>query len=318
MNFQNMEYFLTAAETGSITHAAEKLGISQQALSNNIARLEAELGCRLFDRRQRLELTYAGRICRDSAERIMDLYKQTSAKLQDISTNDRGELRIGISYTRGQAILPLILPSFIEKYPLVELSVLEGSTRELEEQLEHGSIDVMIGFAPFTVSCARFEELMKERLYLVFPKDLLKGYFGGDDAVEQVLREFGKDHDIRRFAGLPFVLLKEGDRIRTITDRAFSEADCHPEVRFETKNTQTAVALAAEGVGVTVCPELYLKSNYIASGLGDSYIRQRVDVCPMFDEKDSDVIAIGYNEERYLSRIASDFIGMCLERLKDD
>ncbi|MBQ7175699.1 MAG: LysR family transcriptional regulator [Lachnospiraceae bacterium] len=316
MNFQNMEYFLTAAETGSITHAAEKLQISQQALSNNIARLEAELGCRLFDRRQRLELTYAGRKYRESAVRMLDLYKQTAAELRDISSSSRGELRIGISYTRGQAILPLILPAYIETHPLVELSVLEGSTSELEAQLEHGSIDVMIGFAPFSFAGAEFHELMKERLYLVFPRELLRTHFGSDTEAEQVIRAFGRDHDISRFADLPFVLLKEGDRIRSITDRVFAAAGCHPPVRFETKNTQTAVALAAEGVGVTICPELYLKSNYIASGLGDSYIRQRVEVCPLFDEKDPDVIAIGYNRERYLSRVAFDFIDMCTERLR--
>ena len=316
MNFQNMEYFLAAAEAGSITHAAESLKISQQALSNSIARLESELGCRLFDRRQGLSLTYAGRKYKEAADRMLDLYKQTTVLLQDISNDERGELRIGISYTRGQAILPLILPSFLEKYPKAELSVLEGSTSELEEQLAHGNIDVIIGFAPFKTAETISYELMKERLYLVFPKTLLHEHFGDEHEVRLILSAFSRDHDLSRFAGLPFVLLKEGDRIRTITDRAFAAADCHPEIRFETKNTQTAVALAAEGVGVTVCPELYLKSNYIASGLGDSYIRQRVAVCPLFDEKDSDVIAIGYSKDRYLSRIASDFIEMSMEKLK--
>ena len=77
MNFQNMEYFMMAAETGNITRAAERLHISQQALSDCISRMESELGCRLFERRQGLELTYGGRQYRAAVKRMLDLYKQT-------------------------------------------------------------------------------------------------------------------------------------------------------------------------------------------------------------------------------------------------
>ena len=69
MNFQNLEYFLTTASEGNITRAAERLHVSQQALSNQIARLEQELGCRLFERKQNLELTYAGLQFKASAEK---------------------------------------------------------------------------------------------------------------------------------------------------------------------------------------------------------------------------------------------------------
>ncbi len=330
MNFQNMEYFMAAAEAGSITRAAEKLQISQQALSNNIARLEEELGCRLFDRKQRLELTYSGRKYLEAAGRMLDIQKQTVRMLNDISNNERGELRIGISYTRGQAILPLLLPAFTQKYPLAELSVLEDSTRALESRLERGDIDVMIGFAPFMFEGAQYYPLMKEHLCLVIPKDLLRAHFGEDakqrreagagdpeGPVRRVLEDFRRTHDLGIFRDFPFVLLKEGDRIRAIADDAFREAGFQPRIRFETLNTQTAMALSAEGLGITICPELYLESNYIASGGEDSYIRRKVEICPLFDAARSDVIAIGYNKDRYLSRLGEDFIQMSLEKLRN-
>ena len=140
MNFQNMEYFMMAAETGNITRAAERLHISQQALSDCISRMESELGCRLFERRQGLELTYGGRQYRAAVKRMLDLYKQTVVMLNDINENIRGELRVGISYTRGQAILPMVLPEFVRRFPLVELSVQEDSTQMLESLLERGEI----------------------------------------------------------------------------------------------------------------------------------------------------------------------------------
>ena len=318
MNLQNMEYFLAVAEEGNITRAAKRLQISQQALSNSIARLEAELGCRLFDRHQGIELTYGGRQYRQAAKKILDIQKQTMTLLHDISGNIRGELRIGISHTRGQALLPLILPAFMEKYPQVELSVLEGDTRTLEGHLEHGDIDVLIGFAPFRLEGAVSQTLMRDRLFLVLPRTLLEKHMADPEQVEHCLAEFRRTHDLRPFRDYPFVLLKEGDRIRTIADRLFREKGFQPQIRIETKNMQTAVALAAEGVGLTICPSLYLHSNYVASGMTDSYIRRRVEICPLYEEYEGDSIAIGYHRDRYLSHIAEDFIQMSLSTLMEE
>lgn len=92
MNFQNLQYFLAVAEEGSITRAAERLFISQQALSNHITRLEEELGCRLFTRKPNLELTYAGKYFQKSASRILDIQRQTATAMGDINGSRRGEL----------------------------------------------------------------------------------------------------------------------------------------------------------------------------------------------------------------------------------
>lgn len=314
MNFQNMEYFMAAAETGNITRAAERLHISQQALSDCISRLEAELGCRLFERRQGLELTYGGRKYREAAEKMLDLHRQTLEMLSDINDSARGELRIGISYTRGQTILPMVLPEFMRRFPLAEVSVREDSTRVLESLLERGEIDVMIGFAPFRIDRAVSFPLMRDRLHLVIPKGLMRERWGSDERAEERLRAFRAGHDISVFRDFPFVMLKEGDRIRTITDQVFKKARVRPRIRFETGNTQTALALAAEGIGIAVCPELFLSSNYVASGAAGSYIRSLVEVCPLFDESLSDTIAIGYNRDRYCTKIAESFIRLCREK----
>ena len=73
MNFQNLEYFVETAKALNITKAAEQLHISQQALSNHIIKLEEELGCRLFERRRGLQLTYSGKQLYKSAEQILDI-----------------------------------------------------------------------------------------------------------------------------------------------------------------------------------------------------------------------------------------------------
>lgn len=281
MNFQNLTYFLTAAQERNLTRAAERLHISQQALSNHIARLEEELDCRLFERRAGLELTYAGRVFLRSAEQMLDIRRQTTAAIEDIKKNRRGELRIGVSHTRGQAILPLLLPRFNRLYPHAELSIVEGSSRELEKELERGEIDVLIGFAPFLIEGAQAQALCAA---------------------------YREAPDLRVFQSLPFVLLTKSDRIRALVDQEFMRCGIRPDIIIETKNVQTAFALAAEGMGLTVCPELYLNCRYTAGGDPASYTRQKVEILPLFPG--TDTIAIGYHRERYLSRMAKDFIDM--------
>ena len=156
---------------------------------------------------------------------------------------------------------------------------------------------------------------MKDRLHLVIPKILLRDRWSTTEQIEAHLSAFRADHDISIFRDFPFVMLKEGDRIRTIMDQAFKKARIKPLIKFETNNTQTAMALAAEGIGIAVCPELYLNSNYVASGTAGSYIRQLVEVCPLFDDSLSDTIAIGYNKDRYCSKTAESFIRLCLEKM---
>lgn len=314
MNFQNLEYFLTTAEEVSITRAAERLHLSQQALSNHIARLEEELGCRLFTRKPNLELTYSGKCFQKAAARMLDIQRQTAIVIGDINGNRRGELRIGVSHTRGQAILPLLLPDFRRAYPLADLSVEEGSTKELEADLERGVIDVLIGFAPFLLESAETMELSREHLHLIAPKCLLDEAFG--DRADEVRAAYREDHDVTVFRDLPFVLLKKGDRIRALVDAEFRRRGIEPEICLETRNIQTAFALAAEGMGLTVCPTMYLNSRYTISGQADSYTRNKVDIFPFFDRGSTDVIAIGYNRDRYLSQIAKDFIDMSVEKFR--
>ena len=306
MNFQNLEYFLTVAEEGNITRAAERLHISQQALSGQIARLESELGCELFTRRGKLELTYSGKCLKHSAEQILDIRRQTVSVIDDANGNKRGELRVGVSYTRGQAILPKILPEFGRLYPYAEISIFEGSTEKMEEELEKGRIDILIGFAPFLLETAEYMPLIREKMYLVAQKELLNSFFG--ERTEQVLAAYRKKPDITVFRDIPFVLLKKGDRIRSLVDQEFAEKRMDPVIKLETANIQTAFCLAAEGVGLTVCPEMYLESGYVVSGIADSGLRRRVEILPFFSRDMTDTIAIGYNRSRYLSQMAQDFI----------
>ena len=106
MNFLSMDYFLMTAEKRSFTKAADALHITQQTLSTHIANLEQELDCKLFVRHVPLELTYAGEIFCQYAADFQKKYRAMQHEFADLTKNEQGILRIGISFTRCHAIMP--------------------------------------------------------------------------------------------------------------------------------------------------------------------------------------------------------------------
>lgn len=101
MNLKSMEYFMIAAEEMSFTRAAERLYISQQALSSHISRLEEEYKVKLFERRPTLRLTLEGEQMLYYGENILDSNKKMLASFSDISVNCRNTLRLGMSRLRS-------------------------------------------------------------------------------------------------------------------------------------------------------------------------------------------------------------------------
>ena len=199
MNFRNLQYFLAAAEEKNFTHAARRLYISQQSLSGHVAKLEEELGVPLFERGPELKLTYAGERLALIARQICSLEQEILREAGEISDHRRGRLRLGVSYTCGRAMLPVLLPEFCKSHPLVEISLMEGNHRQLNEWLRQGEIDVLIGYMPIDVQGAQVSVLLRERLFLACPRPFSLEVFGGDGEAIRRARQEGAD--IRLFSG---------------------------------------------------------------------------------------------------------------------
>lgn len=310
MNFQNLEYFLVVADEGNVTRAAEKLHLSQQALSVQMKRLEEELGSVLFLRRPAFRLTYAGECFREEARKMLNLKHQSETMLEDIRGDMRGRLRIGVSYSRGRAILPIVLPEFTKAYPLVDLSIVEDNPSAFETMLLQGELDVILNFLPFESPKIRELPLFKERIFTVIPKALLRRLYG--DLSDSVAEEFRETGDLRLLSALPFILLRKGEHIRAAADRKFSADEVVPEIRIETSNTQTAIALASQGMGAAVVHEIFLQtiSSLNAEQRDSLYIIPIKGVEP-------DTIGIGFPAEGYIPKATRDFITLCEKRLRE-
>lgn len=313
MNFSNLKYFLVASEEMNITKAAQRLHISQQALSNHISKLEHELGTPLFERTPTLSLTYAGRRLVEASTHILDIQAQFLTEVDDINQNARGELTIGITHTRGQAILPLVLPRFMEAHPYIDIRLEEANAKELEENLQHGFVDLVIGFTPFSTENATVTELSPDRLFLAVPTQYMNTLYGMN--ADQMREEYKKGVDISIFKDMPFILLKKGDRIRTILDEYFKKRRISPKILLETSNIQTAFALSLKGMGISVYPEMYMRGSTTLSSHSLQNLADSIDLFPLQSASTTETLAIAYNKERYLTTAAKNFIAMCQDIL---
>ena len=173
VNFHSLDYFLVLAREKNFTRAAEALHITQQSLSSHIAGLEKELGCTLLVRRTPLELTYAGRTFLRYAESIGQTRQAMEREFCDISENQKGELRVGIAYTRGRAIMPRLIPAFQRQYPNVEITLLEGSNDAIQKALLSGGIDLAIAGFPHPLPGVVLEDYYLEHIVLCLSDGLL-------------------------------------------------------------------------------------------------------------------------------------------------
>jgi len=308
MNFLHLKYFLMVAEELNITRAAERLYISQQSLSNHISNMERELNVKLFTRSPKLSLTYAGDQLVQTATQILDQYSQFLAKVGDINRHYLGVLRVGISHTCGLALLPEVLPRFREEFPMVEFSLFEGNSNQLEDELSHGRVDLIICFQPIIMEGVKAVPLTEERLMMVVPRTFTDELFG--DRADEMRVEYAQGADINAFQQMPFILIKKGNRTRNIVDQYFSRYYFKPKLILETENTVTTLAMAQAGVGITICPELFLRA--IPSAPSGT---KGLDLFPLTDPSTFSKLVAGYRGDRYLSHFGERFIDLSKDAL---
>ena len=138
-----LKVFLSVARNLSFTKASQELFITQPAITKHIHELESLYKIRLFERLgNKITLTPAGELLQEHSERILDDYKRLDYEMHLLHNECSGELRLGASTTISQYVLPPFLARFIEKFPQVSLSLLNGNSRDVENALQEHRIDL--------------------------------------------------------------------------------------------------------------------------------------------------------------------------------
>jgi LysR family transcriptional regulator, transcription activator of glutamate synthase operon len=239
MDLVTVRWFLAVAAAGNVTRAAEELRISQPGLSRAIARLERELRAPLFDREGRtLRLNRYGEIFRDHAERLVTTEAAARRALAQAADPDHGEVGLAFLHTQGTVLVPELLRLYRAAHPYVGFRLTQGSSERLREAVAGGGADLAIT-SPRPEGLA-WHPLSTERLRLAVP--------AGHPVAGR------SEVDLADAAGEPFILMREGYGLRSITDELFRTAGIRPKIAFEGEEATTLRGLVAAGLGVAVVP----------------------------------------------------------------
>ena len=238
MTAKQLLYFVTIAETGSFTLAAEKLNLSQPPLSKQIMLLEKELDTQLLIRSsRRIKLTESGVVLYSRAKDILRMMDSAAADLNSLSGKMGGTVRLGAVHSIGDMMLNGRVSEFLKQYPGITLDLYESNTNALVEQIKNGSLDAAIVQAPFNSEGLECRYMPEDSFAAV----------GHSEFFTEGLTKISINHLI----GKPLIYCR-GDE-RTIIDQ-FEQAGLPYQCVCKTCDVRTALMMAYSGHGVALIP----------------------------------------------------------------
>ncbi len=244
MELRHLEHFVAVAEQRHFTRAAEVMSISQSGLSASIRSLERELRASLFVRNTRsVELTEAGRALLAESRRTLASAAAARDAVAAVQGLLRGTLSVGLEQCLGAVDVPALLVRFREAHPGVDLSVRQGGSTGLLEELAGGRLDVafVATTAGQPVDGVELRSLSVEDMVLVCHPEHRLATAGPVTLPE--------------LAGESFVDFDATWGARAITDRAFANAGIAHRVSLEVSDVHTLLDLVRHGLGVALVPE---------------------------------------------------------------
>jgi LysR family hydrogen peroxide-inducible transcriptional activator len=248
MEFNQLRYVCAIAETGSFSRAAERCHVAQPSLSQQILKLEEDLGAKLFDRLGRsIRLTEAGRAFLPHARSILHQMEAARTGVEDKRTDARGSVAVGVIPTIAPYLLPRYTASFAKKYPEARLRIVEETTPVLIESLRNLSIDLAVLALPLRHKEFELFPLRTEPLFAVLPKDHPRA---GQKSIA-----------LKDLRGESFVMLRDGHCFRDLSVVACARAHVTPRIVFESGQFSSLLGMVAAGVGVSLVPEMAIDRN---------------------------------------------------------
>jgi molybdate transport repressor ModE-like protein len=279
------------AEEGSFGRAAERLGYTQSAVSQQIQALERIVGQQLVERPggpRRVSLTEAGELLLRHAAGIVARLQAAQADLAAFSEGSAGTLRVGTYQSVGARVLPRLLKEFTEAWPDVDVQLTESADDGgLLELVERGELDFCFAMLPVGDGPFETAELMRDPHVLVVPLD-------------SALARRQKPPTLREIAELPLIGNRQCRSIHQVENR-FRHAGLEPSIVFRSDDNGTIQELVAAGVGFALVPLLTVDTSHEGTAvLGVASVPPRR-------------IGIAWHRDRYRSPAARAFVELAVE-----
>ena len=248
----NAAYMLAIHETGSITKAAEKMHISQPALSQRLVKVENRLGCQLFERQSKpMRPTQAGQVYLSWAKDALSSEVNMTNRIKDMATGSIRHIHVGTSIPRGSCILPEVIATFQKDNPQCIVHIHEAGKPDNHNAL---LLNETIGFSIFTPVHAEQtifvgDVICYERMQYIAPKQWnLEGVSGkGRPTV-----------DPESIGSRPFIMPPEHLKHASVVKSILDECSAEPPIVAHSCSNEMTIRLIRQGVGASISPNTFV------------------------------------------------------------
>ncbi len=301
MHLKELNYIVMLADEQSISRAADRLYMAQSSLSQFLQQYEAELGVKLFVRTSKgIRPTAAGNVFIENARSILMHYRLVQNELWDMGKLEGGNVILGISTFRAQYMLPQILTIFRERYPKVRVDIVEENSKELENQLVAGSVDVAIVALPLTRLEHQVEFLKRDEILLVANRK--------HPVMEKAHRKEGALYDwvdLKDTEPFEYILSDYDTILGGFGRQQFKKAGIQPITHYTNITAALAAVMARKGLGLAFtyrsCAESYEDAVYLSIGEKGVYLE----------------LALAYPHSTYQSKAAK-AMGAVIQEVLDE
>ncbi len=306
--FTFKDYIYEIDKEKSFTVAAQKLFITQPALSICVKKTEEKLGAEIFDRKsQPIRLTDCGKAYINAVEQIYAIESDLKNKVSDIGNLSIGTLSICCANTAFTCVLPKLLEVFSQNYPKIELSLTESFSEDLKNKVSRGLIDLIIDY-DFDKSVFKSYQIKEEKIVLCVSKDseiakkFAKYVIQRDEILDDKLEE-KKALDITNFKNEQFINLKKKNDMQRRASKIFAEKEVQPKIRLELDQLKTCYELSCKGLGASFVTDTLIKNAYNENGV---YFKIASDYAKR-------EMCIAHKKNMYISNSMRKFIELTME-----
>lgn len=262
---QDMQYIWQVYQSGSFSAAAERLYMTQPALSIAVRRVEDQVGAELFDRSRRpLMLTEAGKAYMEAIRRIRSTEQDLTREIEDLRGLKTGLLRLGGTQYLNSYLLADVLSCFTKAYPGIRVDLREDSAAGLAEALKKQELDLIFSCDPLLLEEYKHKPAFYDHVLLAVPDNagLPEGLENAALSAEDILKGRHLEEDCPRaslshFAKQDFILLGPGNNLHQRSISMLEEAGVQPKVKMMLAQLVTAYVMADNGLGAAfVCDRI--------------------------------------------------------------
>lgn len=249
MNFHNIEYFLAMVENNSISKAAESLHISQQSLSEQLKKLENEVGAPLIKRDRPIKLTAAGQVFLRIATELLGAYNKMLDEIAALSEKDRARIILAVPTTDTPPFLAGLLTDFSAEYPEFEVKVIPCRPKDAARSAEN--FDLFFSVLPLAPELENVPILEDDTYAVAFSANLAQHIYGKRwPEVEAQLQE---KQDIYTLREMPFIILRNRtDDVVLDQQIIFKKAGFEPNIAFQSESSELNSDMCKLGIGAYV------------------------------------------------------------------